>query len=111
MQVYFEDAKLQKVCNSHREMVRKLGKEQADRLKVRLADLEGVDNAAELITLPGRWHQLSANRTGQMSGDLKHPQRLIIEPLEPDDVRSDDGGIDWEAVTDVVVIEIADTHQ
>ena len=110
MQIYFEDAKLQKLCNSGREMVKKLGKEPAGRLVVRLAQLEAAENAADLDKLPGRWHPLAADRAGQMSGDLKHPERLIIEPLEPDDVRTDDGGIDWAKVTAVVVVAIANTH-
>ena len=57
----------------------------------------------------GRCHELTGDRRGQLSLDLVHPQRLIIEPAEPVP-RTQDGGLDWAAVTRVVVVEIADTH-
>ena len=92
-------------------MTRKLGSRGARRLKQRLADLEAASDASELFGLPGRWHPLSANRTGQMSGDLDHPRRLIIEPADPTTAQLPDGGVDWGSVTEVVVVEIADTHE
>jgi len=79
-------------------------------MKQRLSDLEAVSNAQMLMSLPGRWHELRANRAGQMSGDLNHPQRLIIEPADPGAVRRPDGGVNWASVTHIVVVEIADTH-
>lgn len=91
-------------------MTRRLGSKGARRLKQRLADLEAVADASELLSLPGRWHPLRADRRGQMSGDLDHPRRLIVEPADPDRVRRSEGSIDWKLVTGVVVVEIADTH-
>ncbi len=76
----------------------------------RLANLEAAKNASDLRRFPGRWHPLRADRSGQMSGDLDHPRRLIIEPADLTSVQRSDGSIDWEQVTDVVIVEIADTH-
>lgn len=60
--------------------------------------------------MPGRWHELIADRRGQLSGDLKHPLRFILRPAFPDAVKKDDGGVNWDKVTEVVVEEIVDTH-
>lgn len=110
MQIGFRDQRLAKLCASEKSLTRKLGSRGARRLKQRLADLEAVQNAGELADLPGRWHPLRANRTGQMSGDLDHPMRLIIQPADLDKVQRSDGSVDWGLVAEVVVVEITDTH-
>lgn len=110
MEVYFEDRRLQKLVSSGARLQAKYGQQMASRIKQRLAELEAVDNVADLHSLPGRWHELSANRAGQYSGDLEHPRRLIIEPADQPPPQQRSGGIDWSLVTEVVVVEITDTH-
>jgi proteic killer suppression protein len=91
-------------------MTKELGAEQAKRLRQRLDELEAASDLAVLRTLPGRTHELSGDRKGQLSIDLKHPYRLIFAPShDPVPVKSD-GGIDWTKVTAIEVIEITDTH-
>lgn len=42
--------------------------------------------------------------------DLDHPYRLIIRPNhDPLPMRAE-GGLDWKAVTAIVIVEIKDTH-
>jgi hypothetical protein len=50
------------------------------------------------------------NRSGQLSIDVDQPYRLIFVPTEIEAVASADGGIDWDLVAAVTVIEIIDTH-
>ena len=62
-------------------------------------------------SLPGsRCHELKGNRKGQLSLDLKHPYRLIIEPADDPIPYKTDGGLDWTRVTIVRVIEVIDYH-
>ena len=110
MQIWFRDQRLAKLCESDRSLTRKFGSDGAKRLEQRLVDLEAVSNASQLLDLPGRWHPLRADRAGQMSGDLDHPRRLIIEPADLEGVQRSDGSVDWTRVTGVVVAEISDTH-
>lgn len=63
-----------------------------------------------LKSLPGRCHELKGNKKGQLSLDLKHPLRLIIEPANIDAEQKEDGGLDWASVTGIMIIDIEDTH-
>jgi hypothetical protein len=74
-------------------------------------ELVAVESLADLALLPGpRCHELEADRNGQLSLDLVHPRRLIIEPADGPPPLKPDGGLDWTRVSAVVVVEIADTH-
>ena len=64
-----------------------------------------------LAALPqARCHEMSGNRKGQLSLDLKHPYRLLLEPADDPAPRKPDGGLDWEQVTAVRIVEVEDTH-
>lgn len=92
-------------------MQRQLGAAMAAKLALRIAELVAVENLADLALLPGpRCHQLIGDREGQLSLDLVHPMRLIIEPSHDPRPAKADGGLDWKGVTAVVIVEIADTH-
>jgi proteic killer suppression protein len=60
--------------------------------------------------MPGRLHELSGNRAGQLSLDLDGPYRLIFAPDHNPVPRRTDGGMDWNQITAVLVLEIEDTH-
>ncbi len=110
MEVTFANGKLARLCSSESLMIRELGPEAARRLGRRLQQLEAAASLAEFRHLPQvRAHQLVGDRDEQISVDLDHPRRLILEATEPVP-RAPDGGLDWEAITSVVVIEVADTH-
>ena len=82
----------------------------ARRLGTRLQEAEAAASLAELRLLPQvRAHELAGDRDEQVSLDLVHPYRLIIRAAEPTP-RKADGGLDWDAITEIVVLEIADTH-
>lgn len=82
----------------------------ARRLQQRLNEIRSAERASDLFMMPGRWHELAADRRGQLSGDLKHPLRFILEPAHQDVTKKDDSGVNWDKVTEVVVVEIVDTH-
>jgi plasmid maintenance system killer protein len=92
-------------------MSRELGSAMAAKLAQRIMELVAVDSLADLALLPGpRCHELEADRDGQLSLDLVHPRRLIIEPTDNPAPTKSDGGLDWTRVTAVAIIEITDTH-
>ena len=110
MEVTFANPRLARLCSSERQMVRELGSQMARRLGMRLQQLEAAASLAELRRLPQvRAHELVGDRDEQISLDLVHPKRLIIQAGEPVP-RTPGGGLDWEATTSVVVVEIVDTH-
>jgi len=111
VRISFEKKKLQAICNSEKSMQQAYGKDMAAKLALRLADLRAAANLVEMSHLPpARCHLLTGNRKGQFSVDLVHPYRLIFIP-DHDPIPLDaQGGIDRQAVTEIVIVEIADTH-
>ncbi|MBW1896082.1 MAG: killer suppression protein [Deltaproteobacteria bacterium] len=111
MIIYFKTKKLQKICNSANESIRKLGPKMAGKLQQRLMELKAASCLADVSKLPPqRCHQLSGNRAGQLSVDLEHPYRLLFIPANDPVPKTTDGGLDWVMVTEIEIIGIADTH-
>ncbi len=111
MEVLFRSAKFAKTCSTQTDMVRTYGPNTARRLAARLAELEAATVLEDLRSLPqARAHELTGDRDEQISLDLDDPRRLIIRVANDPIPRKADGGLDWAAITSVVVEEIADTH-
>ncbi len=107
MDITFDDAKLQRVVESSKLMQRKFGTKCASRLKNRMVSLRAAESVADL---PGNWHELKGDRSGQWAADLEHPKRLIIRPRKPFPSK-EPIGIDWTEVREVVVVEVVDYHK
>lgn len=111
MEICFSSKKLQKVCNSEKEMRATFGKPLAEKLQQRLAELKAAETLEDISRLPpARCHELSQDRQGQFAVDLVHPKRLIFEPDHNPLPRRSDGGLDWANITAIRVIEIIDYH-
>ena len=110
MDIVFRTKKLERQCCDGKEAVRVWGAEQAKRLRRRLDDLAAAPNLGVFRALPGRCHELKGDRVGQLSLDLVHPDRLVFRPAHNPTPEKPDGGLDWEAVTAVEILEVADTH-
>ena len=83
----------------------------AHRLKQRLVELDAAVTLQDICrTPPAGCHELKGKRKGQLSVDLKHPYRLIFKPDHSPLPRKKDGGLDWDKVTKVMVIEVVDYH-
>lgn len=111
MDIIFSTKKLEKECNDSRLLQKKHGTERAKRLRRRLDELRAANNLEEMRFLPqARAHELHGDRAGQISLDLDHPYRMIIEPAHDPIPSKEDGGLDWMKVTIVLILEIVDTH-
>jgi len=111
MGIVFKDNKLTKLCNDKTHLVRELGADRARRVQRRLDDLRAAANLEVMRPLPGRCHELTSNRAGQLSLDLDHPHRLIFVPANNPVPLMPDGGLDWAKVTAVEILGIEDTHE
>jgi proteic killer suppression protein len=60
--------------------------------------------------LPGRCHQLTGDRPGQFAVDLRKQYRLVFEPDHDPVPMNTSGGIDWRAVSRIVIMEVVDYH-
>jgi len=76
-----------------------------------MAELSAARNLADMAKLPAaRCHELTADKKGQISVDLQHPYRFLFIPANVPLPRKPDGGLDWAAVTEIEIVEIADPH-
>lgn len=111
MEITLGSRKIEKICNSAKEMRAKLGDRNAKVLQQRLAEIKAADNLSELMKVPSaRCHELKGDRQGQLAVDLVHPKRLVFQPDHNPAPTKGDGGLDCEKVTRVMVIEIVDYH-
>jgi plasmid maintenance system killer protein len=112
MVILFKTAKLEKECNNENLMERRFGSKRSKLLKRRLTELSAVNALADLRHLPQtRCHELKGNLKGYLSVDLDHPYRLIFEPADNPIPKKQDGGLDWNKVTKVMIIGVEDTHE
>lgn len=111
MHIEFKDKKLRKIFDSDRELQKSYGKTGALKIRSRLDDLQAAKSLEVMRNLPGRCHELTADRKGQLSLDIEQPYRLIFEPWGDDVQRKTDGGLDWNSVKAIRILEIFDPHK
>jgi proteic killer suppression protein len=108
--IQFQDPKFREECNNQRLLNKRQGARRAKKVRQRLDDLRAADNLSVMKMLPGRCHELTGDRRGQLSLDLDHPWRLIFVPADDPPSIKDDGGIDWQNVKAIKILGIEDTH-
>lgn len=112
MLLSFKSRKFEKECNDIKRLTREWGAEQAKLIARRLTELAAAENLETMRLLPqARAHELKGNRAGQISLDVKHPYRLIILPDYDTPPCKTDGGLDWQRITKIKILEVTDTHE
>jgi len=111
MNIAFRTRKLEKTFNAADALNKSYGIRMAKAIMRRMAILKVTHNLALVPTTPPeRRHQLSGNRDEQFAVDLVHPHRLVFEPNHDPFPRKDDGGIDVEQVTAIMITQVIDYH-
>ena len=110
MDIDFAAKRLEKLCNSDRDLVKAFGSQRARVFRRRLDQLRAAENLEVLRSLPGRCHELTGDRKGTLSIDLDGPYRLLFEPADEPRPTKADGGLDWTLVTVIRILEVEDTH-
>ncbi|RLE25352.1 MAG: killer suppression protein [Acidobacteria bacterium] len=110
MEIRFKTSKLRKSCTDEKVLMKTHGPERGKILKRRLDQLRAAENLAMVKTLPGRCHALSSDRKGTLAIDLDGPYRLLFEPAENPAPQLDDGGLDWDAVETIRILEVENYH-
>ena len=110
MEISFASRKLQKVCESEKELKRAYGRDCARKVMSRLSDLRAAATLEEMRHLPGRCHELTGDRAGQLGIDLAGGRRLVIAPAGGWPAEKVRGAHVWAEVEAVQVLEIVDYH-
>ncbi len=96
MEIEFEDKGLKADYEEPDGLEKKYGLRRAVLIRLRIQTLISVDSIDKLWLLPGHFHPLRENRSGEWACNLDQPYRLIFR-YEPKDK--------------VVIIEIVDYHK
>lgn len=112
MEIVFRSKNLAKVCSSEELMRKRFGNRASGRLARHLVALEASTTLADFAKFPQtRCHELKGNRDEQISIDLIHPLRVVAEVSNNPVPRKEDGGLDWNRITALTIIDITDTHK
>jgi plasmid maintenance system killer protein len=110
VEISYKSRKLEKQLTDPRELARSFG-QLAGKIKMRLKNLKDVDNLAMMRTIAAaRCHELSGNRKGELAVDVSGNYRMIFRPLHDPMPKKEDGGLNWEEVFKIQIIEIEDYH-
>jgi plasmid maintenance system killer protein len=110
LELEFANPRLLKLLSSERDLQRAFGAAGAKKVQAHLKSLQAAGALGEFRFLPGRCHELTGNRSGQLALDLPDGNRLIFEPAADPPPEKADGGLDWAAVRSVRILEISDYH-
>jgi proteic killer suppression protein len=111
LDISFKSTKLEKEFNEGKRLKKVHGELRAKKIGFRLADFRAALSLYDLYDGPGRCHELTGERKGQLSVDLDHPYRLIFVPDHDPVPSKQDGGLDWKQVTAIMIVGIEDTHE
>ena len=86
------------------------GAERAKQIRRRLDDLRAASSLETMRRLPGRCHELTGDRRGQLALSVGANYRLLFEPAHDPVARKADGGLDWPKVTTIRILGVEDYH-
>ena len=110
MEVVFATRGLEKRLGSDKARRGFLGDEIGCRVGVRLVDLLEAPSLEAMRHTPGRCHELSEDRKGQLAVTLTRNFQLVFEPADEPIPMLEHGGLDWSAVTKLRIVEVTDYH-
>lgn len=110
MDIGFADRKVEKALATESARVREYGSAAAHALYRRMTQLHAAPHLGVMRTLPGDCHELKGDRAGQLAVDITKGLRLVFRPAEDPPPVKDDGGLDWDTVTAITIVEVTDYH-
>ena len=112
MDVSFKNKKTKKVFASESSLSKEYGNVLGGRVFDLLPSMQKFQCLADVPRRsPFFCHQLKENRDEQFAVRVDNRYRLVFEVGHDPIPRKDDGGIDLEAVTEIVVVEVVDYHR
>lgn len=93
-----------------RELAKTFG-QLARQINQRLSELISSDNLAIMKLFPqAHCHELSGDRKGQLAVKVSGNFRIIFIPNHEPVPRKEDGGMNWDGITAITIIEVGDYH-
>ncbi|KAF0153574.1 MAG: proteic killer suppression protein [Ignavibacteria bacterium] len=110
MQISYKTRKLEKSLTDPKEISKTYGV-MAKKVNQRMKDLLAAATLSVMQTLPAaNCHELKGERTGELAVDISGNWRIIFEPAHDLIPVKADGGLDWNSVTQIRILEVVDYH-
>jgi len=113
MDIIFKRKKDRDLVNNDSKLKQKYkGNQRRHKLiRARLDELADAENLMTLRYLPqSNCHELKGNRKGQLAVNLDKGFRIIFEPANIPIPEKKDGGLDWEGVTVVRILDLSEDY-
>lgn len=110
MEISYCSNKLEKQLTKPRELAKAFG-QMARKVSQRHEELKSADSLSVLRLFPAaNCHELTGDRKGQLAVSISGNYRIIFEPNHSPIPVKEDGGLDWQSVTAITILEITDYH-
>jgi plasmid maintenance system killer protein len=110
MKIKYKSNKLEKQLSNPKEITKKFGT-RARKVNQRMQELKAVDSLFEMKSIPvANCHELSENRQDEIAVDISANFRMIFIPDHDPLPLKEDGGLNWEKVTDIKIVKMEDYH-
>jgi proteic killer suppression protein len=110
VEISFASRKLKQLCESDKDLRKAYGSDGAKKALRRLHDLRAAATLEDARNLPGRIHELTGDRDGQLAIDLAGGWRLILTPTNGWPAEKAEGTHVLTTIDAVTVLEITDYH-
>lgn len=110
MEIRYKSHKLKKQLTDPKTMSKTFGI-MAKKINQRMKDLSGVETLSDMQWIPAaRCHELTGDKDGLLAVDVSGNYRLIFEPNHNPLPEKEDGGLDWQQVTEIKILAVEDYH-
>ena len=109
MRISFEQKDLADLCQSNKSLFKRYPGVRGKKIAQRLGELRAAPHLEAMRHAPGRCEELRENLKGCFSIRIDANYRIIFRPDEPVPTKLD-GGIDWQAVENIVIISLREDY-
>lgn len=113
MDILFKKEKDRAISNDESKLKQKYrGNPRRSKLiRARLDELADAENLAVMRFLPQSYcHELKGSRAGQLAVKLDKGYRMVFESADNPVPKKKDGGLDWNQVTTIRILELAEDY-
>jgi Plasmid maintenance system killer protein len=110
MRISFKTNKLEKSLTDAGKLNADFG-EMAKKVNQRMKELYAAANLGVIAKLPAAYcHELKVNRAGTLAVKISGNWRIVFEPDHDPIPLNENGGLNWNLVTAIKILEIVDYH-
>ena len=110
MTLSFKSRQLEKSLTDEKTMASSYGA-RAKKINQRIKELKAASSLAVMKTIPAaNCHPLIGNRKIQIAVDISANWRIVFEPDHDPVPATSDGGLDWNRITAIRILEVKDYH-